>query len=79
MANDVYGIDELRKAVALFDGCRESFNKDYDVVGLMAIYRAFKACGSDIQPDRWDTRQVEETIKGRVPTFDDQERPTFDD
>jgi hypothetical protein len=45
----------------------------------MAIYRAFKAYGWDIPPDRWDTRQVEEAIKGRVPTFDDQERPTFSD
>ncbi len=82
MANDnatAFGIDELRRAVNLFDRCRESFNQQFDAAELVAIWRAFTASGWDIPPDRWTERQVEEALKGRAPTFEDQERPTYDD
>lgn len=76
------GIEELRGAVRLFDWCNESFNwserDPFTAEQLLAIYRAYRASGWDIFPDRWAWRQVEEALRGIPPQWDKDEQPIYE-
>lgn len=69
------GIDELRKAVALFNACNEEANQRFGATELLAIYRAHKASGWDIYPDQWTIDQLEAACLGVVPDWDDDGKP----
>lgn len=64
------GIDQLRKAVNLFDGCNESFNQRFSAVELVQLHHMYTLCGWDIPPDEWAPRQVESALLGVVPEWD---------
>lgn len=70
MSDERFGIDELRGAVALFGNCNETFNQRFTADQLVALWRAYKASEWDFTPDRWQPRQVEEALAGKVPEWD---------
>lgn len=70
------GIEELRRAVCLFNNCNEGFNQQFGAEQLIIIYRAYKACGWDITPDRWEWWQVRDALMGLVPQWDNRQKPT---
>lgn len=76
--DDRTGAEELRLIVSNMDATREGFNDDKTVEQLIQIGRMLLASEWDIYPDQWTRRQVREALKGRPPTWDDQERPTYD-
>ncbi len=69
------GIEELRKAVNVFDNCRESFNDRFTMTQLITLWRALHLCEWDITPDEWSERQVNEALRGIVPQFRDYSGP----
>lgn len=70
------GIEEMREAVALFNGCVESFNQRFDAEQLLRIYRAYKLSEWDYSPDRWAWYQVERAAEdGAMPRWDDDGKP----
>jgi len=57
-AEELPGVEELRRAVRLFDGCNESFNWPatrhvWTAEELVNIARACWASGWDVWPDQW--------------------------
>ena len=72
------GADELRLIVSNLNATREGFSDSYTAEQLIQIGRMLLASEWDIYPDQWTARQVKEALKGRPPTWDDQERPTYD-
>lgn len=58
------GVDVLRGAVALFNGCNENFNYRYHAHDLLKLYAAYKRSEWDIAPDRWTRRELTEAIAG---------------
>lgn len=76
----VYGISDLRRAVNLFNNCREDFNQQFDdPADLLKLWHAFSICGWDITPDQWEPRQIYEALKGIAPRWDDREQPLYSD
>lgn len=74
------GIEKLRLLVSNANYCNESFNEQFTIEELIKIHRALALCAWDILPDSWTERQIREALElGRVPTWDEQERPTYDD
>ncbi len=71
-------IEHLRLLVRNFDGMNETFNQRFTITQLIALHRAWMLSDWDICPDEWEERQVWEALKGRPPTFDHNERPTYD-
>lgn len=71
------GILDLRSAVDLFAQCRGDFGLCFSADECLAISRAYSESGRRVLPDRWTARQIAEALKGRTPTFDDQERSTY--
>lgn len=71
------GAEELRLIVRNLDTCRESFNDQHTADELLQIGRMWLASDFDISPDHWTPRQVREALKGRPPTWDANERPTY--
>jgi hypothetical protein len=72
------GIEEMRRAVALFGNCNESFNQRFTAEELVTPYRAYKASEWDITPDKWTETQVWEALnQGFVPVWEDDETPAF--
>lgn len=63
------GVDELRKAVNVINGMRESFNDRFTIAQLVNLWRALHMCEWDIAPDEWSGRQVNEALRGIVPQF----------
>jgi len=73
-----YGIDELRKAVKLFDNGNEGFNQRYTAEQLVTLWRAYRACSWDIPPDQWDAPQLHEALElGWMPVWTADELPAF--
>jgi len=68
---------ELRLLVRNFGDCNESFLDGFTVPELVRLHRAMIASGWDILPDRWTARQVKEALRGIVPTWGDDEKPTY--
>lgn len=77
------GIDELRNAVSLFDGCHESFNQSernpFTAEQLLQIYRMHQKCECecDFYPDEWTYRQVKEALAGKPPQWDEEEKVVY--
>ncbi len=65
------GIDELRRAVRLFDRCNESFNTTFAADELLLVADALRRSEWDILPDQWEERQIELALLGIVPTWED--------
>lgn len=63
------GAEELRKALNVINGMRESFNDRYTAAQLITPWRALHACEWDITPDEWSDRQVNEALRGIIPQF----------
>lgn len=72
-------MDFLRLLVRNADDISEAFNDRFSVEEHIKIHRAWRACGWDIYPDQWTPRQVAEALaEGRPPTWDENERPTYE-
>lgn len=74
------GIEKLRLLVSNANYCNESFNEQFTIEELIKIHRALALCAWDILPDSWTERQIQEALElGRVPTWNNDELPTYDD
>jgi len=69
------GAEELRRAVALLDNMRESFNDSHTTAELLQLCRVYRACEWDIAPDRWTPDQLSAALQGVVPRWDEDGRP----
>lgn len=67
------GIEEMRKAVRLFNCLNETFNQKYSSEELLKIARACWASEYDILPDEWTSRQVKQALEGKVPAWEDND------
>lgn len=73
------GIETLRRVVKLFDYCNETFNYRWTPAELMRLAQVCWESGWDFFPDQYTERQLYEAFKyGRLPTWDDRERPSYD-
>lgn len=73
---ELTGIDQLRAAVAAFNGCNESFLQRYDANDLLKLWRAWRASEWDIYPDQWSARQLRDAIcLGKPPRFNADDSP----
>lgn len=71
-----YGIDDMRAAIKMFNGCNESFNQMFTAMELLKLYRVYKKCGWDFTPDQWEDWQVDAAIQsGKVPDWYPDETP----
>ena len=59
------GIEQLRKAVGLFNNTNESFNDRFSAHELISIAQAYTRSEWDITPDQWTSKEVEDAIDGR--------------
>jgi len=73
------GMEKLRKAVAAFNNCNESFLDKYDPLELLSIYEAWVKSDWCITPDDWEEQQVTNALFGIVPQWDDNEKPIYVD
>lgn len=58
------GIEELRKAVNVFNATRESAIDSYTAEQLILIYRAYKRSEWDITPDAWTQEELAAALRG---------------
>lgn len=70
------GIEELRKAVNVFNNTRESAIDSYTAEQLILIYRAYKRSEWDITPDAWTQEELAAALRGegRGAESDDPDR-----
>lgn len=71
------GAEELRTIVRILNNTREGFNDNYTAEELIQICRMQRASGWDFTPCQWSARQVAESLRGIVPTWDSDEQPTY--
>jgi len=71
------GIEELRRAVKLFDKCNETWNRFYTTAQLLQLAAKHRESGTEIPPHRWTPRQCREALRGLVPKFDDAGNPIY--
>lgn len=76
-ADKLFGVEELRRAVNLFDNCNEGFNQQFTAEELLILWRMYCVCGWDFAPDEWTDIQVENALNGIIPTWDKNERPMY--
>ena len=70
------GIEQLRRAVAALNVCRESFLDLFTPAELLAIHHAWIASEWDFRPDEWTHAQVRAALgHGESPRWDEHERP----
>ena len=72
------GAEELRAIVETMNGTNEGFNDRFTAEELVQIFRMMFASEWDLYPDTWAPRQVAEALQGRIPTWNDEEEPTYD-
>lgn len=77
MSGPQFGIDELRRAAAIFSHCNETFNQRFSVEELLTIARAHVAAKWDFLPDAWHEQQIAEALCGIAPEWDESERPVL--
>lgn len=65
----ITGIDELRRAVRLFDACHETVNQRFTAEELLLLARACRASAWNMCPDQWTERQLQEALRGKVPDW----------
>lgn len=75
--NEYTGAEDLRAVVNVLNACVESFNDRYTAEELLTIVRMLRAAEWDILPDRWTRRQVKRALRGIVPTWSRNQRPTY--
>lgn len=71
------GGEELRDLDTLYQHTPEGFSDQFTLDQLIKIWRAQRASEWDFTPDMWTRRQVKEALKGKVPRWDDNERPVY--
>lgn len=59
------GIEDLKRAVRLFDNCTLDFVNRFTIPELILIYQAYTRSEWDIAPDRWTENEVELALQGR--------------
>lgn len=59
------GIEQLRKAVNLFNNTREGFNERFSAHELISIAQAYTRSEWDITPDQWTTEELQDAIDGK--------------
>lgn len=69
------GAEEMRSAVRLFDSCSESFLDRFTAEQLILIWRAWHASDWDVRPDLWSERQVQASLNGAAPRWDNDMNP----
>lgn len=78
MFDPKFGIEELRLAVRMFNGCNESMNQCYSAEQLLTLYRVYARSNWVFTPDDWTERQRVEALQGIDPTWDPvTEKPTY--
>lgn len=74
------GIDLLRRAFKILNHCKESFLQRFTTLQLLMLARGYIDCEWDILPDRWDEKQIIDLIwYGKVPMFDENQKPIYTD
>lgn len=68
------GMELVRYAVRLLDGCNETFNDSLTAEDAIKVADAMQRCAWDITPDRWEPKQVREALAGIVPEFREDKR-----
>lgn len=72
------GAEELICAAQLARNCSLTFTDRFRAEELLKLWRAYRASGWDITPDRWAERQVLQVIDhGIVPRWDADQRPVY--
>jgi hypothetical protein len=70
------GIEVLRRAVAMFNDCDETFNQQYTTEDLLKIAVCQLKSEYDYYPDQWTKKQLRDAIHlGKAPRWDDKEQP----
>lgn len=63
-------VEELRRAVRVIDGMRESFNQEYTAPELLRLAKVCWMGEWDVTPDDWTGQQVGLALsEGRIPHF----------
>jgi hypothetical protein len=57
------GIEVLRSAVRIFNGCEENWVENYSAAELLLIWEAVNACGWVISPDKWPDSAIREALR----------------
>lgn len=73
----LFDIEKMRRAVSAFSYCNETFLQRYRMADLMKIHLAMVKSEWDFLPDQWTNRQVKEALHGKVPMWDDNEKPMY--
>lgn len=68
------GMELVRYAVRLLNGCQETFNDSLTAEDAIKIADAMQRCAWDITPDRWEPKQVRQALAGIVPEFRQDEK-----
>jgi hypothetical protein len=63
------GIERLRCMRNVCGNGTETFNQQWSVAQLDALYDAYHKCGWDIPPDHWSEAQIAEALHGNAPEF----------
>lgn len=66
---NVFGIDELRRAVRILDSCNEGVNQCFSAVELLKLVEMQLRSGWDFYIDQWDGRQLKEALAGTPPNW----------
>jgi hypothetical protein len=61
-------IDDLRRLVAVMNCCNESFLQRFTIDELVRVFSAHQRCEWDFYPDQWTEAQVQQALRGEVPT-----------
>jgi hypothetical protein len=69
-------IDRLRALVRRWGNVRESLAQSLTLKELLEVDRAWCLSEWDFSPDKWTPGQIREAKRGRIPTWDENERPT---
>lgn len=72
------GIEKLRRAVNILDGCNESFNQRFTQEQLLKLVEIHLAGDWLFTPDEWSEQQISEALAGIVPDWNHDETPRFD-
>ena len=79
MKNDELGIEELRRAVSLFNGCRESLTDGLSAEQILSAYRSYRDSERSFSPDSWTGRQFVGAVAGIPPRWDEDEEPVYNE
>lgn len=64
-------VSDLRRAVRVIDGQRESFNDEYTATEMLRLIQVCWASGWDVTPDEWTAEQCAAALAyGTAPRFE---------